>query len=421
VLINDPAEATAPKAYYARTGAATDPTHVSVLDPFPFGSTLGAFPDDPIYIEITDGAAPVDTTTVQLRVNGQLTTPAVNKTSGRTTINLPPTNGIWPAGNLPVELRYGTTTHSWSVPIMNYVTLQECLRTATGTGTSPGMNWRTHQLDQTATRANSVAAAEAQLLNPNNAADLSLATAGVFQIDYVNFEQSGTADGLIHENQPAPRNAPELPIPGIPGVGTVGNNMDNIVGQATTFIEFPIAGMYYLGINRDDGFLLTVASTEGGRSLTNGPNVQEIGRVEPGGGIDDNVVQNFMPINVPQPGVWPFRLLWFEGNGGASIEWYQTDERNIIGLVNDPNVTTTLRAFRTRSAQPPGTNSPACSGGTGLPPALSVARGANGITITFEGTLQETDTITGQFRDVTGGSPLTVQTTATMKFYRARR
>ncbi len=422
VLINDPAEATAPKAYYGRTGANLDPTHVSVLDPFPFGSTLAlAFPDDPIYIEITDGAVPVDTGSVQLRVNGQATTPVVNKTGGQTTVTLAPPTGVWPAGNLAVELRYGTETHTYTIPVMNYVTLEECLRTATGTGSTPGMNWRTHQLDQTATRANSVAAAEAQLHDPNNAADLSLATAGVFAIDYINFEQGGIADGLIHENQPAPRNAAELPIPGIPGVGTVGNNMDNIVGEATTFVEFPTAGVYYMGINRDDGFLLTVASTEGGRSLTNGPNVQEIGRVEPGGGIDDNNVQNFMAVNVTQPGVWPLRLLWFEGNGGASIEWYQTSKREPIGLVNDPNVTTTLRAFRARTAQPPATNSPACAG-TPSTPAISVTREGNNVVIRFDGTLQEADTMPGTFRDVTAASPHTVNTSqAATRFYRSRR
>lgn len=423
VLINDPAEATAPKAYYARTGTATDPTHVSVLDPFPFGSTLGAFPDDPIYIEITDGSVPVDTATVQLRVNGQLTTPTVNKTGGRTTINLPPPGGTWAAGNLPVELRYGANSHSYSIPIMNYVTLQECLRTALGTGTTPGMNWRTHQLDSATIRANSVAAAEAQLTNSAaNTADLSLAVNGVFPIDYINFEQGGIAAGLVHENQPAPRDAAELPFPGIPGVGTVvPGSLDNIAGEATTYVQFPTAGMYYLGINRDDGFLLTVATTEGGRSLVSGPNVQEIGRVEPGGGIDANVIQNFMAINVPQPGVWPLRLLWFEGNGGAALEWFQTDERNILGLVNDPNVTTTLRAFRSRSAQPPAPDSAACGGGPVEPPgALTVVRTANGITITFDGILQEAAAITGPFTDLAGSSPQTVPVTQAARFYRSR-
>lgn len=57
------------------------------------------------------------------------------------------------------------------------------------------------------------------------------------------------------------------------------------------------------------------------------------------------------------------------------------------------------------------------------PPSVSVgvARSANGITITFTGTLQSADKVTGPWADVPGASPQTATTTGAAKFYRARQ
>jgi hypothetical protein len=54
-------------------------------------------------------------------------------------------------------------------------------------------------------------------------------------------------------------------------------------------------------------------------------------------------------------------------------------------------------------------------------PTLSVARAANGITLTFTGTLQSADTVSGPWTDMNGVSPQTVTTTGSMKFYRAKK
>jgi hypothetical protein len=54
-------------------------------------------------------------------------------------------------------------------------------------------------------------------------------------------------------------------------------------------------------------------------------------------------------------------------------------------------------------------------------PTLTVARSANGITITFTGSLQSADTVTGPWVDVSGASPQSVATTGAAKFYRAKQ
>ena len=106
ILINDPDEPTAIKAYTSRTG--TPPLHVSVLDPFPFGSTLDfAYPDDPIYVELTDGPTPLDPNVITLRVNGQTMNPTKTKVGNKTIVELAPPGGIWPPGDLNVELALG--------------------------------------------------------------------------------------------------------------------------------------------------------------------------------------------------------------------------------------------------------------------------------------------------------------------------
>lgn len=59
--------------------------------------------------------------------------------------------------------------------------------------------------------------------------------------------------------------------------------------------------------------------------------------------------------------------------------------------------------------------------GPGPAPELSVARSANGLTITFTGSLESADAVTGPWSPVTGASPMTVPATGAGKFYRAKQ
>lgn len=62
------------------------------------------------------------------------------------------------------------------------------------------------------------------------------------------------------------------------------------------------------------------------------------------------------------------------------------------------------------------------SGGGGTPPALSIAVNNGKVVITFEGTLQSSDTVTGTFADVAGAtSPFTADTSKGAKFYKAKK
>lgn len=54
-------------------------------------------------------------------------------------------------------------------------------------------------------------------------------------------------------------------------------------------------------------------------------------------------------------------------------------------------------------------------------PTLKLERMANGIVLTFDGSLQSADAIVGPWTDVSGASPMTIAPTGAGKFYRAKR
>jgi hypothetical protein len=137
---------------------------------------------------------------------------------------------------------------------------------APGTGTTPGFKARIYQVDETGGNApvNQVARAEQELagiLGPN-VADLTTSTGGSWVInDFINWNQEFNTGGNSTEagsfqstSDPA---RPDQPIPGMPGTGTAAHNLDAIAGEVIGYVEFPAAGVYYLGVNSDDGFAVT--------------------------------------------------------------------------------------------------------------------------------------------------------------------
>ena len=55
---------------------------------------------------------------------------------------------------------------------------------------------------------------------------------------------------------------------------------------------------------------------------------------------------------VPKAGVYPFRCVWFEGNGGANCEWFSVTASGQKILLNDLENTAALKTYQARTAQP---------------------------------------------------------------------
>jgi hypothetical protein len=145
-----------------------------------------------------------------------------------------------------------------------------------------------------------------------------------------NFRASGAGELAVADEA----------IPGIPGLGAA-NNTDWVVGETRAFIEIPAAGLYTMVVNSDDGFRLTVGTT-------NNPTAQVLGVFDGGRGSSDSLIY----FNVTQPGVYFFRLVWMEGGGGANVEWFSVNNNGTRALVNGTQ-TGALRAFRRRTVSEP--------------------------------------------------------------------
>ena len=80
-------------------------------------------------------------------------------------------------------------------------------------------------------------------------------------------------------------------------------------------------GSYQLGVNSDDGFQATIGSNFGDLGS------QVLGEFNGGRGASDTLFD----IVVTEAGLYPFRVLWFEGGGGANVEIFS---RNFFGPIH---------------------------------------------------------------------------------------
>ena len=360
-----------------------------------------------------------------------------------------------------------------------------------------------------------------------NVADVASAVVPIETV--INLGQDGTDIGAFN---------PTALIPGIPGSGTI-NNTDNIVGEFITYVEFPAAGFYRMGVNSDDGFRVTAGETRGryllevlapsavagavpaalsARGVASGtfgplpatPVTADVLYVNPGDGCGDftNAAQlagkialvdrgtcgfidkarraqaagaiamiivnnspafpivagggtdeitipvvmisqaageplkqnltglrmslgaetapvlgefnggrgssgsffdgTFFTVRVPQAGVYPLRLLWQEGNGGADVEWYSVTPEGEGILLNDRTNPRTLKTYRSRTAS------------TGPTINVALSQDKQSITVTFTGTLQSATEVDETYTNVSGGSPQTFPVNgAPRRFFRS--
>jgi hypothetical protein len=153
----------------------------------------------------------------------------------------------------------------------------------------------------------------------------------------INFEQDSDGDGVAGPagNFREP-DYPDAPIPGIPGWN---DSYDGIVVEFLTFLELK-AGFHTLGVNSDDGF-----------QVTSGPSVKDLfgitlGQFDGGRGAADTLFN----VLVKEDGFYPVRLLYFEGTGGASVEFFSVVDGVKIPInATDPQA---IKAYRSGPVRP---------------------------------------------------------------------
>jgi hypothetical protein len=333
VLLNDTANGGL-KAYRVITGAA--PTVISAVSPFPQQS--GVSGDAKISATITQGATAVDVNSVKLTLNGVQQPAVATKTGNVITISQQPSALLVAASTNTATITYtagGTTrTESWTFVTGNYQTIAASNRVTPDT-TKPGFLWNVqHQSGNANQGGNLRALKQLAGLYGHNFADpaaqgYALAPAVVpaddklpmlFEIDSViNMDQAGGSNGEFQ---------PDNQMPGIPGLSMNDGNAfqtdEGIAGDIITYVDLP-AGKNTFIFNSDDGF-----RSFGGNSR-DVFDAQQLGEFDAGRGASDTSYDFF----VEAAGVYPFRTVWFEGGGGANLEWKYVKADGTHVLIND--------------------------------------------------------------------------------------
>jgi hypothetical protein len=148
--------------------------------------------------------------------------------------------------------------------------------------------------------------------------------------------------GTINYNKDAPATVvapahlgPTRPFPGVEALQP-GNVIEGLAMEALCYVEFQ-PGIYRLGVNSDDDFRVALGTS------AFDPNYFLLGEFAGAGRAAADTPFDF---NVTQAGLYPIRLLYDEGAGGASIEFWSVDllvSTNTFVGINDP---AGLPAFR---------------------------------------------------------------------------
>jgi hypothetical protein len=316
------------------------------------------------------GSATVAPGGVTLKVNGTDVTPTVVKSGANTVISYKPA-AFWAPGTVvtvtgSVRDNAGTVTpFERNFTVGNYVTIPAEFAvpaSAVADATAErGLLAKLHQIAgsraPSVTDANTTPNAERQLrgaiVDPGtgqpyaNMIPAGPAQGGAYKVDFVNWNQNpfGGEEGSFRSTYEPPHNIADEPIPGVeagPDQGdpaSPGYN-NNITGEVVSYLDLP-AGYHYFAVNSDDGFRVSTArNPEDVLGLT-------LGEDSRGRGQGDT----FFEVYVPVAGIYPVRLVWWEGGGGAETEFFTLDpvSQNKI-LVNDPSNPLGIKAYTVRNA-----------------------------------------------------------------------
>ncbi len=302
-------------------------------------------PDAPILFELQDSGRQVNPDSVKVVFNGIALKSTASKEVGLTTVQAP-RSGVLPSGSFnQLRIEFAdtsvppvTTVGDYEFQVSPYLTIPSiyALGVSSIDTNRIGFTIHTVQARNDANLPATVARAEAQLagtlIDPltgqpfkNEAAvgtnpDKSFAEGFV-----INYEQEKIPIGQFLDLEAA--------IPGIPGPSL---HTDNAAMEILTYLALP-AGYHKFGVNSDDGFKLTMGPIEARDAFAT-----VVGEFDGQRSAGDTVFS----IVTETAGYYPCRLLWFQGRGGASLEFFSILNDGTRILINDRSVTNSIRVFR---------------------------------------------------------------------------
>ena len=230
---------------------------------------VGVDPVVKLQVKLQDRSSAVVTNSIRLFLDDAQVTPLIEKNATNTVVS-------YLGGSLPAlsshsyQIVFGDTsspsvvqTNTFHFTVVDYMTLPSALSTPIGSGdaSQPGFNVAAFQIDALESGdpapaqvniPSSVGFAEALLagqVRPNVAELAGAVVSNRFAIPgVINWIDSSGATANFPNDQA---------FPGIPG--TTGTE-DNFVHEIETYLQFPTAGFYRMGINNEDFFRLTAAT-----------------------------------------------------------------------------------------------------------------------------------------------------------------
>jgi hypothetical protein len=353
-LVNDLSTNVSLKSYAVNNGAM--PAAVSFMDP-PVGSGRAPTPDNPIRVDITQGANTVSG--VKLMVNGTDVTSAATITAGAVTKVVYQPNPILPVNNtVVISFNDGTNTYigtnTFTCAGGVEVPPSMALNSADVDTSKRGFLIHTYRIAATNTTSaagnwtepgNSTTSGEYLVRGlwgwPNNA-DLSLFTGpGSSYVETLAINYNGGSRATTNDTFLTGGNTGSylddgtidgLPAsPNMPGIVFNANlpdgGIDDYALEIRTVLDLQ-PGYYQMGVNSDDGFRLIVGD---GKEAFTFPVVA--GEYNGGRGTDNWGFTRFA-IHITKAGLYPFRLLYEEGNGGNSVEWFQLSNPAFNGVTS---------------------------------------------------------------------------------------
>lgn len=356
-----------------------------------------AQPASPIVVVITDSTntLAVNPATVTVKVDAVAVKALASKVSGVTTVAY--TNSApWTSNSLhSVAVNYGWTgggtgSTNFTFQTVPWATLPVSLMQPLNSGTGTGVVCNVYQVE--GTTVDSIATAELALQGAlgQNVADPTTTVSNNTYLPawpYVDYYQGSGPDGDFQYDNP---------FPGLPGItGDSGDFADEFLA----YVQFPAAGFVRMGVNSQEGFQVTVATGYNTNALVLGA---FDGLRQP--------ADTLFTFYVPQPGIWPMRLLYYQAENGGEVEWFSLGSDGSYLLLNDPfpaNGLTPLTAYQGLAVA------------TGALLSISLTNGAVSVSWNDSGTLQTTTNLLGTWTAVPNATnPYVTPVTAGTVFFR---
>jgi len=332
---------------------------------YPYPGAGNVLPSQPVSFTIANRDTTVVPANIQLFVNGANVTASLvlSNNSAGTVVTYTPSTLYALNTNSTVTAIYAdnagvSQTNTWQFNVANVLVIPSSYALAAGSGVSNGFNlhlvkypdvWPTGASPAPVSSVWAEAVLGGGIVNTNTSQSVAPSLNTVFvETNTINYELCGTNQPEGWYTFPGERAFPAISLAPYSNCAETNNpdgtpnGPDDFALSTVMYVQLN-AGLYQWAVRSDDGFRLATGT---GAMPTN----TVIMDYEGGRSAQNPSVFNFI---IPVTGVYPMRLLYYQGGFGASLELYSIDP--ISGqsvLINDPNNVNSIKVYQASSANP---------------------------------------------------------------------